>query len=88
MRSGIYVKPAGASEFKTFQEVYGTFSPSKFSGITLRKGDQVRIVFPGGGGYGDPMDRDREAVAEDVRVGFVSKEAARELYGYAEGEEV
>ena len=81
-RSGIYVKPAGTSEFRTFQEVYGTLSPSKFSGITLRKGDQVRIVFPGGGGYGDPKARDRAAVAEDVKVGFVSKGAARELYGY------
>ena len=29
-------------------------SPSKFSGITLRAGDQVQILMPGGGGYGDP----------------------------------
>jgi len=80
-RSGIYVKRAGDDQFRTFQEVFGTLSPSKFSGITLQQGDQVRIVFPGGGGYGDPKERDRESVRGDVEVGFVSPEAAKNLYG-------
>jgi N-methylhydantoinase B len=35
----------------------------------------------GGGGYGDPLDRDAERVALDVREGYVSPHAARELYG-------
>ena len=35
----------------------------------------------GGGGYGDPLDRDPEAVKYDVRNGFISFEAAREIYG-------
>jgi N-methylhydantoinase B len=38
---------------------------------------------PGGGGYGDPRKRPAEKVAEDVRRGLVSIEAARELYGVA-----
>ena len=80
-RSGIYVKKEGDDRFRTFQEVFGTLSPSKFSGITLKKGDQVRIVFPGGGGYGEPGDRERALVQEDVAVGFVSQEAAMEAYG-------
>jgi len=80
-RSGIYVKKAGDDQFRTFQEVFGTLSPSKFSGITLKAGDQVRIVFPGGGGYGDPKERCRELVRQDVEVGFISPEAARDLYG-------
>ena len=71
-----------AERLDAFQDVYGTLSPSKFSGITLRKGDQVRIVFPGGGGYGRPTERNREAVQEDVRVGFVSREKAALEYGY------
>ena len=37
---------------------------------------------PGGGGFGDPHERDREAVARDVAEGIVSPEAARELYGW------
>jgi N-methylhydantoinase B len=35
----------------------------------------------GGGGYGDPIDRDPKDVARDVRYGAVSKEAARDVYG-------
>jgi N-methylhydantoinase B len=79
-RSGIYVKPAGSENFRTFQDVFGTLSPSKFSGVELKKGDQVRIVFPGGGGYGNPSERSRDAVASDVRVGFVSEDQAERAY--------
>lgn len=80
-RSGIYVKRSDDDEFRTFQDVFGTLSPSKFSGITLRKGDQVKIVMPAGGGFGDPKRRARARVEEDVRVGFVSEESARDVYG-------
>jgi N-methylhydantoinase B len=41
----------------------------------------VKILMPGGGGYGDPSARDREAVRRDVEEGFVSEEAARAVYG-------
>jgi N-methylhydantoinase B/oxoprolinase/acetone carboxylase alpha subunit len=44
----------------------------------------VRLVTPGGGGYGDPAKRDPVAVAEDVREGYVSKAAAHKHYGYQE----
>jgi N-methylhydantoinase B len=35
----------------------------------------------GGGGFGNPLERDPEAVRDDVRDGFVSLEAARDIYG-------
>ena len=35
----------------------------------------------GGGGYGSPLERPIETVRNDVRQGYVSVEAARELYG-------
>lgn len=38
----------------------------------------------GGGGFGDPKQRDRSLVADDVRAGLVSREAAGELYGWEE----
>ena len=44
-------------------------------------GDLVRIYTAGGGGWGDPLDRDIELVERDVRGGFVSVEAARSEYG-------
>jgi N-methylhydantoinase B/oxoprolinase/acetone carboxylase alpha subunit len=78
---GLWVRRAGQDEWRTFVEEFGTMSPSKFSGVTLREGDQVRIVMPGGGGYGDPLRRDLERVRLDVAEGFVSPEAARTAYG-------
>jgi N-methylhydantoinase B len=78
---GLWVRRSGRSEWRTFVEEFGTISPSKFSGVTLRDGDQVRILMPGGGGYGDPRRRDPEAVRRDVAERFVSAEAARTIYG-------
>ena len=50
---------------------------------TITEGDRLRLDLPGGGGYGDPLARDPLRVAEDVRDGLVSPEAARTLYGVA-----
>jgi N-methylhydantoinase B len=49
--------------------------------LMLKAGDRVRIWTGGGGGYGDPKHRDRERVRTDVMRGYVSPEAAREIYG-------
>ena len=37
----------------------------------------------GGGGYGDPLDREPEAVLPDVISGIISEEVARDIYGVA-----
>ena len=50
---------------------------------TLNRGDTMTIISSGGGGFGDPMQRDTEAVLRDVRNGLVSVTAAREKYGVA-----
>lgn len=44
-------------------------------------GDLVRIYSAGGGGWGDPLEREIELVERDVRGGFVSLESARAQYG-------
>jgi N-methylhydantoinase B len=44
-------------------------------------GDVLRINTAGGGGYGDPSGRDRDAVERDVANGLVSATSAREDYG-------
>jgi N-methylhydantoinase B len=41
----------------------------------------VTMMTPGGGGYGDARERDRELVLADVADGYVSVEAARSTYG-------
>ncbi len=51
------------------------------SGLTMNKDDVIRIVTGNGGGLGDPRQRDREAVREDIRNELISKERAREVYG-------
>jgi N-methylhydantoinase B len=79
--SQLLVKRVGDDEFRTFVEAYHTVSPTKFTNVLLRRGDIVRYVTPGGGGYGDPLRRDPEAVLTDVRNGWVSVEAARREYG-------
>ena len=81
--AAILVKRAGDDRFRTFSEVFGTVSPSKFTNILLTEGDEVLIASAGGGGYGDAQARDPQRVAEDVEQGFVSEAAAREIYGAA-----
>lgn len=46
------------------------------------KGARLRLSLPGGGGYGDPMTRDRAAVAADIEAGFITAEQAATDYGY------
>ncbi len=55
--------------------------PGKVSGFPLLKGDVVREQSSGGGGWGDPLDRDPERVANDVRLGYITAAQARLRYG-------
>lgn len=50
---------------------------------TVRPGDRVTNINPGGGGYGNPFERPVGKVLEDVRNGLVSIEGARADYGVA-----
>ena len=54
----------------------------KATGVVLEAGDRLTFSTAGGGGWGDPRRRERQAVADDVRAGYVSAEAARRDYGY------
>ena len=49
--------------------------------LELAPGDRIALIEAGGGGYGDPHDRDPERVRRDVANGFVSPDAARREYG-------
>jgi len=51
------------------------------SGTPLANGDLLRVITPGGGGYGDPSERDPAAVKRDLIEGKISATAAREIYG-------
>ena len=53
----------------------------KVSGLPLQPGDRVFISSGGGGGYGDPHKRTRDRIDADIRAGYISEAAAREIYG-------
>ena len=53
----------------------------KTNRMPLREGDIVRCYTGGGGGYGDPLERDPEAVLADLADGFISRSYAEEHHG-------
>jgi len=55
--------------------------PTRYADYPLKAGDMFRLDTPGGGGHGDPLDREPERVLADVREGAVSREAAERDYG-------
>jgi N-methylhydantoinase B len=62
----------------------GTVVPvAKATGLALPKGSVFTFHCGGGGGYGNPADRDPEAVHSDVREGYISEAKAREHYPHA-----
>jgi N-methylhydantoinase B len=54
--------------------------PSKCTDVILYKGDTVTVHTPGAGGYGNPLERDRQSVLIDVIEGRVSTKMAEKLY--------
>ena len=56
---------------------------SKGTDMRLAIGRSVRLETPGGGGYGNPLARDPARVAADVRLGYVTTDAAAREYGVA-----
>jgi N-methylhydantoinase B len=57
------------------------FLGAMFSNVPIEAGDTFTRPSAGGGGYGDPLEREPEAVVEDVADGYVSVERALRDYG-------
>lgn len=47
----------------------------------VQAGDTLTLITSGGGGWGNPKDRDLDKVREDLRNGLISRETARNVYG-------
>ena len=62
-------------------------TPGKVGGHLLTEGDSVVLRSAGGGGYGDPLQRVPEAVAEDLALGYISREVCAQIYGIVVGPE-
>ncbi|TGD97631.1 hydantoinase B/oxoprolinase family protein [Methylobacterium nonmethylotrophicum] len=75
-------KPAALNRF-AWQTQGGWASPpmvSKVTDVRIKAGERVRLETPGGGGFGHPAERDREALNRDLRLGYVTPEAAARDY--------
>lgn len=57
----------------------------KSNGTPLENDDVLVLVVCGGGGYGDPIDREPSRVADDIARGYVSVGTARDVYGVVLG---
>jgi N-methylhydantoinase B len=69
------------------EEIRAESSVDQFWGqLELAEGDIQYVRFMGGGGYGDPLDRDPELVHADLLSGLVSEAAGRDIYGVVVGD--
>jgi N-methylhydantoinase B len=57
--------------------------PGKFSHLLVRRGETVTFFTAGGGGYGNPSERDGEALRRDIDLGYVSGAQAEAQYATA-----
>lgn len=71
MPSRNFVKASGENDFKPLDPNRMLSGPNT----------SVRVATAGGGGWGDPLDREPERVLEDVRDEFVSRQSAQDDYG-------
>jgi N-methylhydantoinase B len=65
----------GAANIVAYEQDDGWHTPplgSKIVGVTLRRGQRIRLESPGGGGWGDPARRDPALRARDRRLGYLA----------------
>lgn len=82
-------QPAALNRF-AWQTPEGWASPpmvSKVTDVRIRAGERVRLETPGGGGFRPPAERNRDALNRDLRLGYVTPEAAARDYAPTTGDE-
>ena len=47
-------------------------------------GERILLELPGGGGLGDPQNREIHKIEEDLEAGYISRKGAKKDYGYGE----
>lgn len=68
---------------QTLDELPGEQEAVTWGVFPLMGEDALYIRWNGGGGYGDPLERDPQAVLDDCLAGVVSIDSARRIYGVA-----
>jgi N-methylhydantoinase B len=80
---GVNGGAAGGAGEMLIETPNSPFSPAPKFGLLTCDRLRIRASSPGGGGFGDPMEREPAAVLRDVRDGIISERAANEIYGVA-----
>jgi N-methylhydantoinase B len=75
------VLPASPAELRSVPSEFAGPLPVKTVSHRLGENDAIEQTVFGGGGYGDPLERDPAAVVDDLREEVVSLDAARRIYG-------
>jgi N-methylhydantoinase B len=78
---GLFGGAPGAPTRFTVERGHERISLSSKVNFSLMKGDRLIIEIAGGGGFGEPKERERERVEHDLRESLISADEARELYG-------
>jgi N-methylhydantoinase B len=79
-------RPGGVNRVRIERADGSTYIPphlSKDQDIELAPGDVVAVSTPGGGGFGDPRERDPALIARDLARGYYTEEEALEQFGAA-----
>ena len=75
-------RPATVNEVVVTRGDGSSESFHKATGVALAAGDRLTFRTAGGGGWGNPRRRAREAIEADIAAGYVSAAAAMRDYGY------
>jgi N-methylhydantoinase B len=73
------------SALDRIEDMGGQMNSLPYCNFELTEDDVLYTRQSSGGGYGDPLERDVEMVLQDVVLGLVSTEAARDVYGVIVG---
>ncbi|MFQ6185983.1 hydantoinase B/oxoprolinase family protein [Sinorhizobium meliloti] len=76
-------KASGGEDWQRAGTLFGKACDSKYANLPLKSGTRVELVTPGGGGYGNPANRRRDLIENDLAEGYISEEAAYRIYGYS-----
>jgi N-methylhydantoinase B len=79
-------RPGGVNRVRIERADGSTYIPphlSKDQDIELAPGDVVAVSTPGGGGFGDPREREPALIARDLARGYYTEEEALEQFGAA-----
>lgn len=55
---------------------------TRFPAIPFQPGDELRMLMPGGGGFGPASERPSELISRDIALGYISEKDAKDRYGW------